>query len=73
MAVVIAAMASPSAASASPVKQYVLKHPKRERCKAHYVKRAEHGRTWCVRLSPTYVAVAPSFNTTRIVIRRSGS
>lgn len=35
------ALAFPSAASASTVRKYVLKHPKREHCKAHYVKKVE--------------------------------
>jgi hypothetical protein len=47
---VLAALAFPDGASAS-VKQYVLKHPKREHCNAHYVKKVErvkkreHGKT----------------------------
>jgi hypothetical protein len=59
----IAALAIPVGASAS-VRQYVLKHPKREHCKAHYVKRVErvkvreHGKlvkvkeTFCVSQAP---------------------
>lgn len=61
---VLAALAFPVGASAS-VKQYVLKHPKREHCKAHYVKKVErvkkreHGKlvkvkeTFCVYRKPT--------------------
>jgi len=56
---VLAALAFPVCASAS-VRQYVLKHPNREHCKAHYVKRVErvkvHGRkvkeTFCVYQAP---------------------
>jgi hypothetical protein len=53
---VLVALAVPGGATASPVKQYVLKHPKHEHCKAQYVKKAErvkrqgeHGRTIKVR------------------------
>lgn len=37
----LAALAFPAAASASTSKQYVLPHPKREYCKAHYVKKVK--------------------------------
>jgi hypothetical protein len=58
---VLAALALPAVASAS-AKQYVLKHPKREHCKAHYVKKVEHGKTWCVykALTPTSTEVTAS-------------
>jgi hypothetical protein len=56
----LVALAFPAGALASVGKQYVLRHPKRERCKAHYVKRVEHGKTWCVRLTPTYLAIDAS-------------
>jgi hypothetical protein len=38
---VLATLLVPGVAAAKPVKQYVLRHPKREHCKAHYVKKAE--------------------------------
>lgn len=38
----LVALAFPTAASASTAKQYVLKHPKHERCKAHYTRKVEH-------------------------------
>jgi hypothetical protein len=44
-------------ALASPVKQYVLHRPKREHCRAHYVKQVEHGKTRCVRPTPTAVFI----------------
>jgi hypothetical protein len=57
---ILATLAFPAAASASPVNQYVLKHPKREHCKAHYVKKVErvkvHGHrvkeTLCIYRAP---------------------
>jgi hypothetical protein len=60
----------PAIASASSVKQYVLDHPKREHCKARYVKKVErvtvHGRkvkdTVCVHVAPK--AVMPTAPTT---------
>ena|SRR5271155_4804110 len=62
--VVLAALVLPAAASASTGKQYVLPHPRRERCKAHYVKKVERikGRkeTVCVYVAPkpaTFVLV----------------
>jgi hypothetical protein len=57
--VALSALAFPAPASAS-VKRYFLKHPKREHCRAHYVNRVQHARTWCVRLRPTVVVVASS-------------
>ncbi len=70
---VIAALMLPATAEAQPakpkpVKQYVLKRPKREHCKAHYVKKIskvkkrEHGRTvkfretFCVYVAPKKAA-----------------
>ena len=38
---VLAALALSAVASASTVKQYVLKHPRREHCRTHYVKKVE--------------------------------
>ncbi len=58
------ALIVPTGAQAAPVKQYVLKHPKREHCRAHYVKKVErvkkreHGRTVKVR-ETVCVHVAP--------------
>lgn len=61
---VLASLVAPTGAQAKPAKQYVLKHPKREHCRAHYVrkvekvKRREQGRTvkvretFCVSVSP---------------------
>jgi hypothetical protein len=46
-----AALILPTGASAA---SYVLKHPNREHCKAHYVKKIEHGKTWC--LTPTFIS-----------------
>lgn len=54
----LAALAIPAAASAATGKQYLLPHPKRERCKANYVKKVERGETWCVRLTPTTIGVS---------------
>ncbi len=60
------------AAQASTVKQYVLRHPKHEHCKAHYVKKIEtvkkreHGRavklreTVCVYVKPKAAATMPA-------------
>jgi hypothetical protein len=58
LAVLSAAIAT--SAAAAPTKQYLLKHPKRERCRAHYVRKARtvkiHGKhvreVWCVRVTP---------------------
>ncbi len=36
------ALIVPSGAQAAPVKQYVLKHPKHEHCRAHYVRKVEY-------------------------------
>jgi hypothetical protein len=59
-----ASLIVPTAVQAKPAKQYVLKHPKHEHCKAHYtrkvekVKVREHGRmvkvreTFCVYIVP---------------------
>ncbi len=66
-----AALAFPAAASASPARHYVLKHPKREHCKAHYVRQTEkvkkpkHGytvkvkETFCVFRAPKPGPVTP--------------
>jgi hypothetical protein len=64
MASIVAAVTVlPATASASSATRYVLKHPEREHCKSHYVKKAElvkvHGRkvkeTVCVYLAPKAV------------------
>jgi hypothetical protein len=55
---VFVALAFPAVASASTPKQYVLKHPKREHCKAHYIQKVEHGKRWCVRVTPTGMSLA---------------
>lgn len=39
-------------------KQYVLKHPKHEHCKAHYVKKTKKGKTFCVYNAPKRAPVA---------------
>jgi hypothetical protein len=61
---VIGSLLMPGVAAAKPARQYVLKHPKHEDCRMHYVKRTElvkkhkHGRT--VKLRETLcVYVAP--------------
>jgi hypothetical protein len=77
----LALLAFPAAASASPVKQYVLKHPKHEHCKAHYVKKVEqvkvreHGKlvkvkeTFCVYQAPKPAATpAPMPTTTGLIV-----
>ena len=49
-AILTACLAVQGVAAASPPKQYLLKHPSRQHCKAHYVKRSKtvkvksHGR-----------------------------
>jgi hypothetical protein len=53
---VFAAFALPAGASAANERSYILKHPKRERCKAHYARRVKRAkvhdksvrRVWCV-------------------------
>lgn len=67
----LAPMPAAASAKASPT-QYVLRHPRRERCRAHYSKRLEtvterrHGRrvkvreTFCVRATAKPRASAPS-------------
>jgi hypothetical protein len=40
LAVLVSLMA-PTGAQAKPAKQYVLKHPKHEHCRAHYVRKIE--------------------------------
>jgi hypothetical protein len=55
-AVALLALALPAAASA----QYVLKHPKREHCRAHYVKKVQHRETVCIQLIPTFTLVEVS-------------
>ncbi len=56
----LAALAFPAAASAS-AQQYVLPHPTREHCRAHYIKKVEHvkGRkeTVCAQLIQTFTLV----------------
>ncbi len=66
----------PGLAAANPAKQYVLKHPKHERCKARYVKRVEtvktreHGRavkvreTLCVYVAPTKAPITTTTSAT---------
>jgi hypothetical protein len=70
---VLAVLAFPAVASAT-VKQYVLRHPKREHCKAHYVRTVKHAKVhgkrvqqvWCVYtppkpvLAPTETSVSAS-------------
>ena len=41
LAVLATLLSAPVVATANPAKQYVLKHPKHERCEARYVKKAE--------------------------------
>ena len=54
-AVLATCLLTPVLAAASPARQYLLKHPKREHCRAHYVKRnktvkvKQHGHTRTVR------------------------
>jgi hypothetical protein len=62
--------AAPSAWASAP-RSYVLKHPKRERCKARYAKKAAnvtervHGQTWkvretvCVYVAPKPIVIVP--------------
>lgn len=57
-----------SVASAAPVKQYVLKHPKHEHCKSHYIKKTrtvkEHGhkvkQTICEYVAPKPTTSSPT-------------
>jgi len=70
LAVLVSLMA-PTGAQAKPAKQYVLKHPKHEHCRANYVrkvekvKRREHGHTVKVRETVcVYVAPKPTVKTT---------
>lgn len=74
---VAVSLAFAGTAQATPVKQYVLKHPKHEHCRAHYtrkvetVQKREHGRTVKVKetvcvdvpLKAPAKAVAPAPNT----------
>lgn len=70
VSIVAATTALPATASASSVKQYVLKRPKREHCEAHYVKkvgrvkvqRRQVKETVCVYVAPK--AVTPTAPTT---------
>lgn len=61
--VILAALAFPAAASASAGKEYVLPHPGRERCKAHYVKKVErvkvHRHHKTVEVKRTFCAYTP--------------
>jgi hypothetical protein len=52
--VVLVALAVPAGASAQ---QYVLKHPKHEHCRAHYVRKVDRQETLCVELIPTFTLV----------------
>lgn len=63
-ALALATLALPSVASATT--KYVLKHPKHERCRAHDVKRVVHGKTWCVRLIPTSMAIETTGQSTGV-------
>jgi len=59
----LAALTLPAVASASTGKQYVLPHPGRERCKAHYVKKVErvkvHKHHKTVEVKQTFCAYTP--------------
>ena len=69
---VLLTFAAPTSASTKPAKRYVLKHPKHEHCKAHYVKKIEtvkkreHSRavklreTVCVYVKPKPAATTPA-------------
>jgi hypothetical protein len=59
-AVAAAVLAVPAGASAQ---QYVLKHPKREHCRAHYVRKVEHGNTSCTLRAPTTMVVSAESET----------
>jgi hypothetical protein len=54
-------LGAPSVASSAPARGYVLKHPNRERCKKHYVRKVKHAKVhsktvrqvWCVHAGAT--------------------
>lgn len=60
----VGALAFPTVASAAPARSYVLKHPKREHCRAHYVRTVKHAKVdgkrvqqvWCVYSPPKPVS-----------------
>jgi hypothetical protein len=72
----LAALALPAVASASTEKQYILRHPKHEHCKAHYVKKVERVKrkanrktvkvteTVCVYVKPSGPKPAPTLTPT---------
>jgi hypothetical protein len=66
----LAALVLPAAASASTGKQYVLLHPGREHCRAHYVKKVERVKG---RKEIVCVYVAPKLETFVLITDAQGS